>query len=334
MAGSAPRRHHTVTAGYVRRFTAGGVVEVHRGERVLEVGPRGVGYQLDFWGSPELAGEMEGKFQHAENGALDVLAELPDRWPLTGADRGVLGEFLAIHIVRQPSYGGLIRQMGERANREVLAEHHASEGLDPRQSAWLADWLSGERVHADTLLRHIPRLGSFLCSMHWTLVEFDQDWLISGDQPLVLLLPVPQPITPASALLPAGFSYTLEGRFTLDPRRALLLSWSEEPSERWLTGTHAQACSINCALRAQALGEWFCRPGTRPPFLSPLLLTERVYPISAELLGGYTVEDARSSRRREAAERIVHEMIDEQAPPNRMRWVRVAERRVAGSGTV
>jgi Protein of unknown function (DUF4238) len=236
-------------------------------------------------------------------------------------NRGALGALMAMHIVRMPSYGAFVRDMGERATRDVLAE--TDHDLDAEQTAEVEAWLRGDGVHADTLWRHVMRFASFLCSMHWTLVEFEDDWLITGDQPVVLLPPVLQPITPASALLPAGLSYTLEGRFTLDPRRALLMTWSEDPEERRVSGSHAQACSINCAIKAQALQEWFSRPGMTPPFLSPPLLQERVYPISLELLPGYTTPQAGASGRRAHAERIVREMIGGTPQENEIRWVRV-----------
>jgi hypothetical protein len=226
-----------------------------------------------------------------------------------------------MHIVRMPSYGAFVREMGERATRDALAE--TGHDLNAEQTAEAEAWLRGDGVHADTLWRHVMRFASFLCSMHWTLIELEEDWLITGDQPVVLLPPVPQPITPASALLPAGLSYTLEGRFTLDPRRALLMTWSEDPEERSVSGSHAQACSINCALKAQALHEWFSLPGTRPPFLSPPLLQARVYPISLELLPGYTIPQAGASGRRAHAERVVREMIEGTPQKNEIRWVRV-----------
>ena len=321
MSGTVPRKHHTVTAGYLRRYAIGSQVAVHRDGDVATKGVRGVGYVRDLWGSPEVAIAMEARLAELENRALDVLAALPTRWPLLGKNRSALGAFMAMHIVRMPSYGALVRQMGERATRDVLSE--TEHDLDAEQIAEVEAWLRGDGVHADTLWRHVVRFASFLCSMHWTLVEVERDWLITGDQPVVLLPPVPQPITPASALLPAGLSYTLEGRFTLDPRRAVLMTWSEDPEERWVSGSHAQACSINFAIKAQALQEWFSLPGTTPPLLSPPLLQEWVYPISQELLPGYTVPQAGASGRRAHAERIVREMVEGTPQNNKIRWVRV-----------
>ncbi len=117
----------------------------------------------------------------------------------------------------------------------------------------------------------------------------------------------------------------------MDPRRALLLTWREEWDEPWLNGARAHACSINCALKAQTFQEWFCRPGTAPPFLSPPILQERTLPISSDLLPGYTVESAAASRRRHATDSLIDKMVEEQTPANQMRWVR-AEGGTASTG--
>ena len=216
--------------------------------------------------SPEVAIAMEARLAELENRALDVLAALPTRWPLLGKNRSALGAFMAMHIVRMPSYGALVRQMGERATRDVLSE--TEHDLDAeRVRAEVEAWLRGDGVHADTLWRHVVRFASFLCSMHWTLVEVERDWLITGDQ-AVFVPPVPQPITPASALLPAGLSVHVEGPFTLDPRRAVLMTWSEDPEERWVSGSHARPAASTARSRRRR-----CRNGSAfrndAPPLSP-----------------------------------------------------------------
>lgn len=138
-------------------------------------------------------------------------------------------------------------------------------------------------MHADSLLRQIPRVGSALGSMHWTLVEFPADWLITSDEPVVMLGPPPRAVSPASAIGPYSFN-AVEARFTLDPRRVLLLTWLDGPDEPWLTGQREHACSVNCAVRAQALEEWFSKPGTIPPFIASRTLEPQISLISASLL--------------------------------------------------
>lgn len=122
---------------------------------------------------------------------------------------------------------------------------------------------------------------------------------------------------------------TFEGRFTLDPRHALLMTWVESGEEPWLTGDRIGASHINASLKAQAVDEWFRRPETVPPFISAPLLEERVDPISPALFHGYTPQRAVASPRRHAAERSVIKMVEEQAPDEDVRWVRYSRQHAA-----
>jgi hypothetical protein len=313
MASNAPRKHHTVTAGYLRRFAHDKRISIHRGATTTTNGVRGVAFQLDYWGSPEVATKMEDWLGKEEDRALDVLSNLDARWPPRSDDRGALAIFMAIHVVRTPAYGALIRQMGARADREVVAESAADLGLTPEEAEAYVELLRGDDVHANTLTRQAHYIGSYLASMHWTLVEFEEP-LITGDQPVVLLPPIPVPVTPATALMPAGLAATFEGRFTLDPHHALVMSWNEDATEPKLEGNYRQACSINAALKAQSMSEWYSRPGTTPPLLMLPYLEERVYAISQELQPGYSAERARASGRRQHAEGIVDQMVAGEHP--------------------
>lgn len=325
MSDGAPRNIHTVSAGYVRRFTGPRktVTVHHRLRGVIDKGPRGVGRQAGYWGSPRVSRDTEDRLRRMESDGLRLLRNLQRRWPLRDtADRAALGLLLAIHVVRTPTFSGELRLVGERANREVLADGVPKYGLDEQQVALVAEQLRDHQAHADSLIRQVPRVASALCSMHWSVVQFDDDLLITCDQPMVLLPFVPGPITPASALPTTGFLNTVEGRFTLDPRHVLLLTWHEALDGPWLAGSYAHACSVNCALRAQSLDEWFHRPGTNPPFLTPPILEESVAPLSLSLLPGYTTERAVASRRRQAAEGVIDRLVEEMTP-GLMRWVRV-----------
>ena len=288
-------KNHTVTAGYVRLWQdeRNEVDRHHLSEGVRRKGPRSVGYQSEYWGSPNVASKVEPLFGSIESDALRLLQNLKARWPLGGKDRAVLGQFPPIHMVRMPSLGGHMSLLGERSAKETLAEGAAQYELDEEQDAEVAAYLRDPGVHVNDLLRQIPRIASVLCSMHWSVVEFSSDWLITGDQPVVLLPPGPHEVSPATAVQPFGAVNTLEGRFALGPRRLLLLTWLCEPDELWLPGGREHAVSANCAVRAQALEEWFSKPGTNPPCMTPML-EERIFPISVDRLPGYTVEQAGS----------------------------------------
>ncbi len=43
--------------------------------------------------------------------ALEVLQELPQRWPLRGEDRSIVAEFLALHFVRSPAFSRLLEDI-------------------------------------------------------------------------------------------------------------------------------------------------------------------------------------------------------------------------------
>jgi len=182
--------------------------------------------------------------------------------------------------------------------------------------------MKGQRDHVRTLLGQISRVASMFGNMQWNLVQFDHDWLITSDQPVVMLPLRQAAVSPASSVPAGGFSNTMEAFFTLDPRQLLLMTWVEAPdSAQPLSGTYRQACSVNCALRAQSLTEWVSHPGVTPPFHAPPVLEPSIYAISTELLPGYTLQAAIRSRRRAAANRLMAKVIEENAPRDRMSWV-------------
>jgi hypothetical protein len=179
--------------------------------------------------------------------------------------------------------------------------------------------------HVETLLGQIGRVGSAFGSMQWNVVSFDRDWLITSDQPVVVVPQGDGSVSPASSVPAFGLLNAMEAFFALGPRQLLLMTWAdEEDGAQLLSGTRRQACSINCAIRAQALTEWFSCPGTTPPFLAPPVLEPSSYPISTELLPGYTVSVATRSERRSAANDLMMRMIEENAPRDRMKWVTLA----------
>jgi hypothetical protein len=322
------QRNHIVSAGHLKRFAKGKLVVVHNAltGATREVGPRAAGFQNDFWGPESLARAVEEAFNKCETPALQILQNISEQWPLNTPDRALLAEFLAIHVIRTLSFGAIARRSGLRAVRDVARRHDLSSD----QVSVATRRVMGPHMHIEALLGQVGRIGSVFGSMHWSLVQFDQDLLITSDQPVIMLPLTPTAITPASVIPPNGTVATVEVCFTLDPRQALLLTWADLPdTAQPLAGTYRQACSINCALRAQAWNEWVSRPQTSPPFLSPPLLQPQIYPISTELILGYTVEIAGQSRRRAETERLARGVAESDAPRDRMRWVRIEHRDAA-----
>lgn len=281
-------------------------------------------------GPQALAEKVEGILTRNESDALALLANLKSRWPLVDEDRLTLGRFVSLHIVRTPAFGKWLRALGNKTAKEVLAEAAVKHELDEEQLAPYAERLASPHMHAQTLLRQVNRAASLLSSMHWSIIEFPEDLLIGCDQPVVLIpFARPDRITPESAIPPFGVAGTFEGRFTLDPRHALVMTWVESGEEPWLAGDRIGASHINASLKAQTVDEWFRRPGTIPPFISAPLLEERVDPISPALFRGYTLQRAVASPRRHATVRCVTKMVEEQTPDEEVRWVRCPSQHVA-----
>jgi hypothetical protein len=320
---NAPRKHHTVTAAYIKRFSDGMEVLRHiDGRRPKLVGPRGVGYQKDFWGSPDLAREMEDAFNNCEEPAVALLRELDDAPNVAGLDvdqRGLLAEFMAIHIVRLPAFGRMARRLAVESARETLVRHGAFSEANLRRAV---DALQAPRQHNETLIGRIASITGLLASMHWSIVTFDQDLLITGDQPVALMPMHAATINSDSAIPPRGIMNILEGRFTLDPRKLLLMTWRDGYEVATpIVGTFAQACSVNTGVRALAEREWLSRPGAAPPFVVPPFRHPNLYAISAEVFPGYAAATATASTRRTRTETQLRERWDSNTPPERVRFV-------------
>jgi hypothetical protein len=318
-----PSKHHTVTAAYIKRFSNGKKVLRHiEGQKPKLRSPRGVGYQRDFWGSPELAQEMEDAFNRCENSAMELLKELDAELnvaALSSDQRGLLAEFMGIHIVRLPAFGRMARRVARESALEALVKHGAYSEENLQRAV---DALQEPRQHNTTLIGRISAITGTLASMHWSIVTFDQDLLITGDQPVALMPMQSATINSGSAVPPGGMMNILEGRFTLDPRKLLLMTWQDDNDVATpIAGTFAQACSVNTGVRALAEREWLSRPDSAVPFVMPPFRHPNLYAISTELLHGYTVAAAMASTRRSRTDSLMRERWASEAPPELVRFV-------------
>jgi hypothetical protein len=279
--------------------------------------------QRDYWGpDARVARAIEQAFQPTESAGISRLRRLPTDWPVSRGDRALLGEFIAAQVVRSPSFRARATAVGEEVIREETQRLIPSPELDREIRAFRADTVR----QVDTLLSQLTGLASVLCSMHWALVDFGDDLLITGDHPVVALPPIDGTISPVSAVPEFGYGNAFEISFPLDSRHALMFSWQTDvDAVAPLAGTYEQACSLNCAVRAQTLAEWVHRPGTKPPFRSPPHLVPRTFPMSRQLLSGYDPQAWANSERRKAADRLMTRSHREETPRRRIRWVRPDE---------
>jgi len=324
MAG--PKRIHTVTQGYQRNFARGGrlsVLDVRSGK--VELKPtQQVAMRLRWWG-PEiaLADTTERSLQQCEGPAVATLRRLQQRWPLSGDARAVVAQFLAIHVLRSSAWDKYYVRLTSDTLREAAANDRFPEGVFDA----VADEFVSPRGRIDMIMQQIPRMGSLLCSMHWSLVAFERPLLGSGDHPVV---PIPLmaagEVRDFNAVPRTGFMSTSEIRFPVNPRILLLLTWLDGDREaELLRGDFRHAADVNRSTHGQAERHWFRHPDHYAPRLAPPLLHEQhCQPLGYELVPGYAPDAVLNSRRRAETDRTMQELIDG-GRYDVMKWV-VAER--------
>ncbi len=299
------------------------VHDVPTGKRELR-GVKAATRRVDWWGSdPVLAKEVEESLGQCEDPALRSLRDLDrsfdQHWPLSNKTRALLAQFIAIHVVRTPGFGAFLR----RTTEEIINEQRTLGRASPEEIRDAARKFRADRGHANTLLGQITRIASLLSSMHWAIVRFDKDLLITADQPVIVLPWNYAHHTPSPAVVPVnGYVNTVEIRFPLNPQTLLLMSWQEDDdAPAPVQGTFHQACNVNTSLSRQADKEWCFRPDTIPQLVAPPLLRSPIIPISFELLPNYNFAAARGSQRRRKADELMSEIVEESAPRNIVRWV-------------
>ncbi len=319
---NAPVDIHTVTAGYLRRFALDGRVVVHHATKGQSTkGVKGVGYQRGYWGPDKLSAAVEESLRVCESRALRVLRRPPGSWPLSTQDRGDLAEFMGVHVVRTPAFGAEVRKIGEQA----IKGQRPWQQLRAAEFVVTADAFRSPQMHAETILRQVSRVASLLACMQWTVVEFEDEVLATGDQPVIFIPPVPGLVSAASSVPASGLLSTVEVRFPLDPRRLLLLTWHDgKDTVRPVAGTRDFAANVNCSVKAQSLEQWFSMPGTRPPAFIPPFLEPQVFPISPLLYRDCSNVGRPSTERKIATDRFVTKMIEDGASHNKVRWVKAA----------
>jgi Protein of unknown function (DUF4238) len=162
------------------------------------------------------------------------------------------------------------------------------------------------------MLKH-ARIGlTFLGSMRWALVEFEQPLLASSDHP-VHIWPMSERTLRPDTTMVAGVHESLEVKWPLSPTLALVGCWSDLPDiVEPLPGTPQLASSLNSLVIAAAEEQWIHRPGAEPPYEAP---DQAIEPWSLGLVEGYSQKAAATSRRRQAAARFAQPMLGTRQVP-------------------
>lgn len=313
------RRNHIVTRRYLDLFSEDGRVAccfVETGE-VKIVGTGDVAVLSDFYVYRRRDGSRSTEFEEAfgplETKSVPILRSASERWPLPDADRATISEYLAAQMVRGIAWRAFhdeLRQGVLDSQRESLADE-----LGPEAWAQFSDDILSDRRRARHMVRQVPLIGSLVSSMHWSLIDFGSDRLISSDHPVVAVGVSPG----TTAAVPRfGLANVAEIRFPVTPRLALLLSWQDQPdSEVPARGFPREARAINHSVKAQAERQWFHRPGTRPSVASTGtgLLTDIFHP-------GYTPATISHCERRRMVVAALNEDVEAQGSRQTMTVVR------------
>jgi Protein of unknown function (DUF4238) len=313
------RKPHIVTAGYLRRFSDGRLIQPVKSDaaptdkRIPPRHPGTVGIRTDFYADSALAAEAEKSLNGYETRGIEALGRLKERWPLergSGAlDRLAISELVAVHTVRNPAF----RHHLDRLRTANVARTIREGTL--RQEAEVAFIVESgsERFAVEHLLSLVPKTASLIASAHWTLIEFPDRLLATSDQPVTIVPILPEgtraPVDPA----PRGsILFSQEFRFPVDPSHALLFTWAEgRDTPVVVTGTDDLAADLNRAVISQADAEWFHHPARRPTSL-PMsgVRTDACSPIAGHLIPDYGPIVAAESLRRRAASEHLDTMIE------------------------
>jgi hypothetical protein len=277
--------------------------------------PKKVAVRRRFVRNPELAERFEKQMNRYETEGIEVLRALDSPWPLDckSSERIALAFLVAIHLIRNP-YGqqDLIRAQQDNLDSKMPTYRQT---MSEPQITQLLEEVTAERFRVETMLERMPKLASMIASMHWTVLEFSEPLLATGDQPVTIAPLLSEGSSAPVQPLPSnGLLNTEEIRFPLDPSHALLLTWLNEPDDGPALPCGDQiAAELNRAVIGQVDKDWFHHPERRPTTVTASNLRPGGCGlIGRALLHGYTAEQARDSRRRHDAARNLDQMIDEE----------------------
>jgi hypothetical protein len=120
------------------------------------------------------------------------------------------------------------------------------------------------------LLDQAVQMVTLLGHLNWTLLRFPQDWLATGDQPIIAV-PFIAPFGEVAIFHDSGnYPARLEFVWPVGPRHAILMTWRDAPNPAEPVDLgFAAAVYLNVAVKAQAREYVYCCPGSRPPFVRP-----------------------------------------------------------------
>jgi hypothetical protein len=317
MKYAAVKNAHVVPRSYLKHFAADDEKTI--AARLREDPLRAITTSIDNVGTrrffyrrtrPDgtVIDDTEWSLSQLEGKTAPLLQKLKSQWPLPFEEEVTLAHLFGYQVVRSPQW----KDWHEDFTRKFVNEHRAETDNDDERKNLddLEETLLSARARQVRMLSLGRKIAAILGSMHWTLVRFEQPYLVTSDQPVVMWPRDLPAAAPHAISADAGLMETLEIRVPLSSQHLLLMTWLDEPDddERVIDGTKQHAAIANAFTVANCDRQWMHRPGTSPPIASGRLL-----PLSPELLRSqnYNVLASEHSRRRRKAIEIIEQMKDD-----------------------
>lgn len=297
--GSEPKRHHVVSAFYLRHFanTQGQLTVVRRDKPPYLTSTTNVGVVsrfntiTDHDGNPSLM--VEEMVQQIEGKAAPIFRELQrtDAIP-TGEDREWLAMFIALSQTRTPHFrrqAELQEEIFGKANlychtdasiKEALREMNGREPSDhelrlTREGIDRIDEYQIEIPSNRTLKSAFDvatdGLSPALLGMHWHLMKSDVRAFICGDHPIAYM----REQRPENAHMGIGLTSADYSFYPVDPYRALVFSQKRPRTIRPIHATPPMVAEVN-ELMARYCYEWVAyHPQQRDPLHGVALSADR-----------------------------------------------------------
>ena len=304
------KQGHIVPKTFQRNFAVDDYVAVHVPARedcvrlhVKNAGTRSRFYRRNRPDGTEID-DIEAALDVLESVTGPILKEVADGAPLTIDRKGVLTQFIAMQMLRGPSFFEEHNATVNRFVPEVLTADHIKPRLLAETNGDMA--LARERVielfqhrtqAVTSMLRISGKIASVLGSMRWQLLRFDKPVVAYSDQPVFIWPLGVEKFTVAPRRPRFGPVNALEIRVPLSSDLVLLMTWADQEDVRDpVPAATAHAADTNALVIAQADKQWMHQPGSEPPVATGVLR-----PLSRAFEHRYATDAAEASERRHAA---------------------------------
>lgn len=307
---SKVKQGHIVPKTYQRNFATDDYVAVHVPDRdecvrlhIENAGTRSRFYRRTRPDGTEID-DTEASLDVLESVTGPALKEIAGGAPLTVDRKGVLTQFVAMQMLRGPSFFAEHHANVDRSVPETLTVDHVTPRLIAETNGDMT--LARERVvelfrdktqAVLSMLRVSRKMASVLGSMRWQLLRFDDPVVAYSDQPVVVWPLGIEKFTAAPARPRFSPVEALEIRVPLSPHLILLMTWADDEDVLDpVAAATAHAADTNALVIAQADKQWMHQPGLEPPVTTGILR-----PLSRAVEDRYTADAATASQRRQGA---------------------------------